>query len=190
MTFSKRNLSFAIIAGGKSSRFGSNKLFHLYNGKRLIDYSIDIAKTLSSEIMIIGDHKYPEDLSHHIIIQDIYKDCGPIAAIHTALKYSKNEHVAIIPGDMPFVSNDIYKLLISQIRSDKILIASSSKGLEPLISIWPKTYEKFLEQKIIKQMFSLQKFLKEVNFEEINLEKTIDNFNFDELRNVNYFSDL
>lgn len=47
-------LTVAIIAGGKSNRFGSPKAQALFNKKPLIDYAVKLAKSISEQVIIVN----------------------------------------------------------------------------------------------------------------------------------------
>lgn len=52
----KKNITGIILAGGKSSRMGTDKGFLLLNNKPFVQYSIDALKPFVSEIMIVSDN--------------------------------------------------------------------------------------------------------------------------------------
>ncbi|MGL5562865.1 MAG: molybdenum cofactor guanylyltransferase, partial [Tannerellaceae bacterium] len=48
------SMSGYVLAGGKSSRFGSNKALALLAGKPMIEYSLDLLRQYSQYIYISG----------------------------------------------------------------------------------------------------------------------------------------
>ncbi len=76
----------ALLAGGKSERFGSDKAFAMYQGQYLIDHAIALLKP-QCDAMVICGRRYKAYQS----IKDDPADYGPIGAINAALKYAK-EH--------------------------------------------------------------------------------------------------
>lgn len=176
-----KNLSFAVIAGGKSSRFGSNKLLFELNGKRFIDYSLELAQNFSTEIMIVGDLNYPEDLNRFKICKDVYKSKGPLSALHSALLNSKKKYVALIPGDTPFLRKEIYEQLYSEIDGNMPVVALSDKGIEPLVSIWPKIFAQLIEDKLKKNELSIKELLDSLNYVSVKFDGNLQ----DCFRNIN-----
>jgi len=133
----QNGLTAAVLAGGKSLRFGSSKLEAVFRGQRLIDVAVDTAAQISSNIIIIGDNTAIKTQVPAPVYRDIYKNMGPLAGIHTALTYAETSVVAVLPADMPFLTAEIYERLLRFYTNEKPLAAESDKGLESLVSIWP-----------------------------------------------------
>ena len=88
-----KDISFAILAGGKSSRFGSNKIFYLIDEKPMIDKIIETGTKLCDEIILAGDYDYSQfSVKNKIVsVRDEQKNIGPIGGIYSALKNTKKE---------------------------------------------------------------------------------------------------
>jgi len=53
----KNKVQFAVLTGGKSSRFGGNKLNHVFKGKTILQQTVEkINKRSDLPILIIGKH--------------------------------------------------------------------------------------------------------------------------------------
>ena len=87
----KNNITGIILAGGKSSRMGSDKGFLKLNDKRFVLYSIEALKPLVSEILIVSDNENYDTFGYKRI-EDIIKNSGPVAGIYSGLKASKTEY--------------------------------------------------------------------------------------------------
>lgn len=161
----------AIIAGGKSTRFGSAKINAPFAGKSLVENAVDIAKVISDDFYIIFNsdkHKFPKSWR---VYRDIIPECGPIGGLYTALSYSRQKWVVVMPVDMPFLIPEIYSLLDRYRDGKKPVVATSSAGLEPLISIWPKSLLNKIKESIENKHFKLHRLLKECEAVEVNLDK-------------------
>lgn len=146
----KTNITGIILAGGKSSRMGSDKGLLMLNDKTFIQYSIDALKPLVSEIIIVSDT--PEyDAFGLKRITDITKDAGPVSGIYSGLEASKTELNLILSCDIPLITSEVLQLLTNAIEdtSDIIQVESNGKSM-PLIALYKKTvkdtFKSFLEQ--------------------------------------------
>ena len=52
------NITVAILAGGTSKRFGSEKALAEFRGQPLVVHMVEVARKLSSEIMIVVSDEY------------------------------------------------------------------------------------------------------------------------------------
>ena len=146
----KTNITGIILAGGKSSRMGTDKGFLLLNNKPFVQYSIDALKPLVSEIIIVSDN--PEyDVFGLKRVNDITKNAGPVAGIYAGLSASSTEYNIVLSCDIPLISTEVLQKLINAIDADSEIILAESNGKSmPLIAIYKKsiaeTFNTFLEQ--------------------------------------------
>jgi molybdenum cofactor guanylyltransferase len=185
-----RNVTSALIAGGKSRRFGSSKLLARFDGKRLLDHALRTALSISQDTIIIGNIK--DDLTSVTVpvYQDLISGCGPLCGIYTALHHAKQKYVAVLPVDMPLLSVDVYRFLYPSLMEARPVVALSHKGLEPLVSIWPVAVLAEFESAIKNNEYRLHKLLQKVNAKEIDLATFMPNYEQKWFKNINYKEDL
>ena len=129
MEFTEK-ITVAILAGGISSRFGSSKLEAIFKGKRLINGALEIAGSISSNVIIISNQVDLKVDPACPVFPDIIIDKGPLAGIHAALTHASTEHVAIMPVDIPFLGKPIYDYLVTQYNGIVPVVVKSQKGLD------------------------------------------------------------
>ncbi len=186
----KQDLTAVILVGGKSSRFGSPKEFAHIRMESLLDNAINIAKKISSSIMIISGNEHFIVEKDIPIYQDLYKNCGPVCGIYTALYYADSPYIAVLPCDMPLLDPEIYKLFRTLQVKDCVIVAIFHGKIQPLISIWPKTMAKDLKKMIDGKILSLKKILDQLKVQKIDLLKYKETNNPDIFYNINYKGDL
>ncbi len=106
-----------ILAGGKSTRMGTNKLLLSFQGHPLIYYTITGVLPFVSKVIVVTG-RYDQEIRE--AIRDLYvsivynKDYekGMFSSILTGVKETKEDFL-IIPGDCPFISGDTYKKILS-----------------------------------------------------------------------------
>jgi molybdopterin-guanine dinucleotide biosynthesis protein A len=138
-----------ILAGGKSSRMGTDKGFLLLNDKPFVQYSIDALKPLVSNIIIVSDDSKYDELGLKRV-NDITKNAGPVAGICSGLNASSTEHNLILSCDIPLINPAILQKLIESIDANSQIIQIESQGKSmPLIAIYKKevinTFETLLK---------------------------------------------
>ncbi|SFD04727.1 molybdenum cofactor guanylyltransferase [Algibacter pectinivorans] len=145
----KKNITGIILAGGKSSRMGTDKGFLLLNNKPFVQYSIDALSPLVSEIIIVSDNA-DYDVFGLKRITDITKNAGPVAGICSGLKASSTDYNLILSCDIPLINTQILEKLIDNIDDYHEIIQVESNGKSmPLIALYKKdvaqTFNTFLK---------------------------------------------
>ncbi|MBB5715408.1 molybdenum cofactor guanylyltransferase [Sphingomonas aerophila] len=100
----------AVLAGGRSSRFGSDKALALWEGQRLIDRSRALLEPWCDEVIVVGrndDGAGVADLPRASL--------GPLGGIAGALDYGASHGyrcVLTISCDMPFLPDGLVEALV------------------------------------------------------------------------------
>jgi molybdopterin-guanine dinucleotide biosynthesis protein A len=134
------DLSAFILAGGKSTRMGTDKAFVLLHGRTLLARMLDLARQLTSNVHIIGD---PANFAPFApTIADVFPGCGPLGGIHAALRSSRTDLNLIFAVDVPFVSLALLDYLISRARTcnANVTLARAAGGFQPLCAVYRRSF--------------------------------------------------
>ncbi len=105
-----------ILAGGKSTRMGQNKMLLMYQNHPLIWYTIQSMKPFVSKIIIVTG-RYDKEIKETLKNEDVTfvfnenYEKGMFSSVLKGVKETK-EDFFIIPGDCPFVKEDTYRKLL------------------------------------------------------------------------------
>src|SRR5262249_12462932 len=83
MGLGSASLAAFIVAGGKSTRMGADKAFVVFDGLTLLDRMLDLARSATTDVHIVGDPAKFRDFAP--VVEDVYRECGPLGGIHAAL---------------------------------------------------------------------------------------------------------
>lgn len=170
-----------ILAGGKSSRIGSDKGFILLNGSTFISYIIETLKPFVEEIIIVSNNS-DYDVFGHKRVHDIINNAGPLAGLYSGLYHSKNENNLVLSCDVPMINSYILKKLINEVEEkiDIVQIQSQNRTM-PLIAI----YKKHCKQLCLKLLESGERRLK-VAVEQLNTKTVMLDIHLEKyIRNIN-----
>ena len=168
----KEEITFIILAGGKSTRFGADKALAHFNGKTLIHNAIELAKEVTSNIIIISNQDGYDQLEFPVF-PDIYKDVGPIGGVHSGLVNSNSELNFILAADMPHVTLPLIKYTINKATITSNGVIPIANGLpEPLCGVYLKRAITTIEKCIKEEKLKMMDVLKEIKVEyfEVNAE--------------------
>jgi molybdopterin-guanine dinucleotide biosynthesis protein A len=136
-----------VLAGGKSIRMGTDKGQLNYYGKPQREYIKDLleAEGLTTYYSVRADQNFEDQTP---TITDRFLNLGAFGAIASAFQSNPNRAWLVLATDLPFVNQDLIKLLIQRRNPSKIATAVKGKNKpfpEPLIAIWePKAYPEML----------------------------------------------
>lgn len=148
------NITGYILAGGKSSRMGSDKASKLFQGKPLIEHVITQLETEVNSIVIVSDNPEHSNFGKPVI-PDLMKDIGPAGGIYSALLDSATEKNFIVSCDMPFITSKGIHYLIQQSVGFEITIARSEFP-QPLFGVYSKSCLPLWESLIKSGQLSLR----------------------------------
>ena len=179
-------IAIYILAGGKSSRMGTDKGLMLFGGKPMIQHVLDTVSILTSTISIVSSNKNYQTFGYPVI-QDLIVDKGPVGGIYTALSDSSAKLNIILSCDTPFVSLRLIQKLIDTSVDVDICIPSFKGKIHPLIGVYKKkstaTFKICLDSNVLKLMTVNQK----LNTVIIEVEKE---FKEKEFLNINTKNEL
>jgi len=106
-------VSVVILAGGRSSRFGRDKLAEPIDGRPLLVHAIDAVRPLAGEIVVVAatgtTPTVPEDI---VIVHDPVAFEGPLAGARIGLGAVTGSIALLVGGDMPESSVDVLASMV------------------------------------------------------------------------------
>ena len=178
-----------VLIGGKSTRFGNDKVVASVGNKLLIQHVIDVIEPMFDEVILIG-HKR-EDLNTFTIVEDIRPGCGPLGGIYTALNAAGTPRSFVFAADMPNLDQRFISYMISCAGDHDVTIPVWSKGREPLHAIYHKRILPVVKTLLDNNMFKIYNLLSKVDTLTIS-EDTIRQFGRPEamFANINTLHDV
>jgi molybdenum cofactor guanylyltransferase len=176
-----------ILAGGKSTRMGRDKAFVEYEGRTLLARALDLARSVSSGVWIVGSKEKFAEFAP--VVEDVFRDCGPLSGIHAALRGSLTELNVVLAVDMPFVSSAFLEYLITHARSapDEAVVVPRSEGRrQPLCAVYRREFALVAERALQARQNRIDRLFDEVHTRVIEQEELEDaGFSFAIFRNLN-----
>ena len=188
-----RSLTAIILAGGKSSRIGSdkNKAILKLNKKCLIDIVISKLKHIVGDnIIIVGPpEKYP---SYKQVVPDLFNQRGLLVGLYSGLKASASQYNLVVGCDMPFLKLELLQYMRDKIDSNDIIIPRYAKSyIEPLCAIYSKDCLEIMKRNIEAGILSIRRvfpYLKVKYIEEKEIKRVDPELN--SFFNINYKEDF
>lgn len=111
-------LNGAVLAGGCSSRFGSNKALFAPDGETLINKAVDLLRPLVKEVVVSASHANAGAYAFLglDIVEDQHSDCGPLGGLEALLDRCSTRWLLILTCDMPCVDSDMLRTMIDHVK--------------------------------------------------------------------------
>jgi len=193
---SEHNILGAILAGGKSTRMGKDKLFLELDNKKLIEHTIDKVKKYLKQLIVVTNQNNEFFSKNNLTV---VKDCiegqlGPLVGILTAMEWAKQNSkkyswVATFPCDTPFFPETIIKSFIKESeRKDSLILCASSHGRKHnIFGLWSLAlYDKLKDDLVNNKIRKVQDWTEKNKIK--NLEFKFEDY--DPFFNINTKDDL
>jgi molybdenum cofactor guanylyltransferase len=169
MNNSKHTVTGYILAGGKSSRMGTDKGLILFNGKSIIEHIMEQLQPVTDKVIIVSNNPAYEKFGVEVIT-DLVREIGPAGGIFTALSHSKTAQIFVLSCDMPFVTTAAIEYVIQHASQSQITIASHDGRSEPLFGIYSKSCLTLWDMLIKKGFLKLQEMVAEFDLLKLNMD--------------------
>lgn len=192
----ENNILGVILAGGKSSRFGSNKAEAHLGDKTLLEHIISKVEKNFLEVLIVSNKESIKINKKNVfLVKDFIKgQLGPLIGILSAMKWieqnnKKYKWIATFPCDTPFFDDSIIeKLKNCSISNDHLLFfLNSRKKRHNIFGLWSLKLIDILEEDIRSNNFRKV----ELWADKIGVQKIeVNTEGFNKFLNINTLGDL
>jgi molybdopterin-guanine dinucleotide biosynthesis protein A len=134
------DLTVAILAGGRSSRMGTDKSFVRVLPERgpLIEHILAQVVGLGDEALIVTNQ--PDEYAYLglPLFADVLPDKGALGGLYSALQAAQRRHILCIACDMPFIVRPLLDYLLS-LRAEGVAVVPRLAGQpEPFRAIYQR----------------------------------------------------
>jgi len=191
----ENNILGAVLAGGKSRRFGSDKSSVILGDKSLIEHTISKIENNFKEILIITNNENIIFNNNNVfLINDIIKGyLGPLVGVLTAMDWVKKNKknynwIATFPCDTPFFDQSVIETIIKhpQKSTKKLFFLKSGNKRHNIFGLWSMELKDILLKDINNGYRKVEEWANKVGSEIIEINSKNDN-NF---LNINTKEDL
>ncbi len=167
----RENVTGIILAGGKSTRMGSDKGLLSIHGKTFVEMILDKLSPLVSKVMISANNKTYGKFGVTVYHDEI-KEAGPMGGLFTVLQKVSTDYILIISCDIPFVRTEILEYLLSKVAEGYDAFVPIHRGAaEPLCAVYSKNCLPVLRRQLEKKEFKMKEMFRELKLKYIPVDK-------------------
>ena len=109
-----------VLAGGRSSRFGRDKLAEPVDGRPLLDHAIDAARRVTTEVLVVvAPGSAPAVPAGVQVVHDAQAYEGPLAGVAAGLAATDADIVVVVAGDMPAIVPGVLERLVAAMTAGR-----------------------------------------------------------------------
>lgn len=187
----KSSCAAFILAGGKSTRMGTDKAFVLLNGRTLLEHMLNVARMITANVTIVGAASKFQQFAP--TVEDVFPNCGPLGGIHAALRASSFDLNLMLAVDVPFVSSGLLNYLLGCAQSDSatVIVPRTSQGWQPLCAIYRREFANLAEAALRTGSYKIDALFDRIKVHQIDLvEMEEQGFSPQMFRNLNTREEL
>jgi molybdopterin-guanine dinucleotide biosynthesis protein A len=165
---------------------GADKALLKLTGKPLIIHAFEVASEVVPDVKIVGDPL--KFAAFGPVIDDVYRDRGPLGGIHAALSNSQAEWNLMLAVDTPFVTAQFLKYLLGRAESSGATVTVPSLGgyFQPLSGVYRKPFLSVAERALSRGKNKIDQLFREVTLCVVSeQELTANGFDASMFRNLN-----
>ncbi len=136
------DINCVILAGGKSTRFGHDKVLERFGNTSLLEKVISHVDPISKEIVIVtAKGRTFAQLANRPkikVVEDIFPGQGSLGGIYTGLVTSKSFYNLVVAADMPFLNASLLRYMINAADGFDFILPRIDDFYEPLHAIYSK----------------------------------------------------
>ncbi|OUR91131.1 hypothetical protein A9Q87_11705 [Flavobacteriales bacterium 34_180_T64] len=132
------NITGIILAGGQSSRMGTDKGLLSLNGLLFIERIIKALKPLVDEIIIVSNNSIYDQFGFKRVTDSI-QNAGPLAGLYSGLQQTTTKNNLVLSCDVPLINTEVLNVLVNNIDDNfQVIQLKSQNKTMPLIALYNK----------------------------------------------------
>jgi molybdenum cofactor guanylyltransferase len=130
-----QRITAVVLAGGRSSRFGRDKLAEPIDGKPMLEVVIDSLRPIHADIIVVGAEDTPPALPRDVkLAVDRVQFEGPLSGLASGLAELDPtvDQVIVVGGDMPSLVAAVLRRLLFELATHEAAVLADDAGPRPL----------------------------------------------------------
>ena len=172
MDYQDSELGVIILAGGKSSRMGTDKGLIKLKGIPLVQRAINNVKIVTDDIVIVTNNADGYKRFGYQIVGDIITNIGPLGGLYSGFINSSKNRLLVVTCDMPFLSNEVIKYMNHSIVGyDAVVPIGTTGRADPLSAIYRRNCVEQIKDAIDGGERKVVSFFSELNIRYLEFEE-------------------
>ena len=152
--------SAVLLAGGKSSRFGSDKALVKIDGVELWRRQISLLRALGPHEMFVAAAEPPIWIDEQSqFVRDAMPNAGPLSGVAAALRECVTSRLLVLAIDLPQMTAEFLQSLVDLSSESRGAVPRRNGFFEPLAAIYPQSCRALADRQLLAGKFMMQDFV-------------------------------
>lgn len=125
-----------ILAGGKSSRMGTDKALLKLDGRPFVAHVASTLQAVFDKVILVASDALAYGFLGLETFGDLYQECGPLGGIQSALVHADGADIFVSACDTPFITRELVRYVIEFHSTAAAKIPSLNQQLHPLFGLY------------------------------------------------------
>ena len=187
----RKAITAFVLAGGKSTRMGSDKAFVVLDGKTLLERALETLRAVTHQVLIVGLRS--KFSMYAPVVEDAFPERGPLAGIHAALMYTATDLNLVLAVDLPFMQPSFLAYLCDRAVETQaaVVVPRAAGGWQPLSAVYRKQFRDVADKALAAGQNKIDTQFTKVRVTPLDeAEITQAGFSLDIFRNINTREEL
>lgn len=163
MDFGHLAVSGIVLAGGRATSMGLDKASVEVGGVPLLQRAVELLHQIAGELIVVTRDQ-TGSVGDARIISDEVKDRGPLGGLLTGLRAAAGQSALVIPVDMPLLTVDLLRYVVTASAGWEITVPRWANGIEPLVGVYATACIDALERFVTRPDRSARDFVRSREF--------------------------
>ena len=172
-----RNMRFSavLLAGGKSSRFGSDKALVKIGSVELWQRQFFLLRALDPHEIFVAASKPPSWIDDQLqFVCDVMPSAGPLSGVAAALSACATSHLFVLAIDLPQMTAEFLRSLVDLSSENCGAVPRRNGFFEPLAAIYPRSCRALADRQLRGGKFMMQDFVRAALGENLLIERNVE----------------
>jgi molybdopterin-guanine dinucleotide biosynthesis protein A len=160
-----------ILAGGKSTRYGTNKAFAEVHGTKLIERVVQTMERLFERLLLVTNTPHEYAYLKLPMEEDIIKGLGPIGGIHTGLETISDEAGFFVACDMPYLNENLLRHMVTLKGDSDAVVPRVGRMVEPLHALYTRRCLPAIRESIDLRLYQPMRFFQKIRVRYVDEEE-------------------
>lgn len=167
------HIGLIILAGGKSSRMGADKVWLSWQGKTFFSHLLEKTTNYGfSEILVSANEQLACYAQYSVtVVADRYTNCGPLGGLHAALQVGTADYFFVVSCDMPLFQFSVAAACQKALgKETQVVVPVTAGRKQPLAALYHKSCLPVIEKLLQEKTYKIQALLEQVNTKWLNMD--------------------